>query len=86
MLPLSTDGVNQHVEQEHYESKPRQGRLNTRHVHFRTISDILRHRLYDITKEHIPQLAQFLLQCGGNRDYDSELRILSLNALNWTVQ
>ncbi|EKM50327.1 uncharacterized protein PHACADRAFT_178877 [Phanerochaete carnosa HHB-10118-sp] len=36
--------------------------------------------------QHIPQLAQFLLTCGGNRNYDSELRILSLNALNWTVQ
>lgn len=36
--------------------------------------------------QHIPQLAQFLLTCGGNRNYDNELRILSLNALNWTVQ
>lgn len=36
--------------------------------------------------QHIPQLAQFLLACGGNRNYDGELRILSLNALNWTVQ
>ncbi|THH27563.1 hypothetical protein EUX98_g6632 [Antrodiella citrinella] len=35
---------------------------------------------------HIPQLAEFLLTCGGNRNYDMELRVLSLNALNWTVQ
>lgn len=27
-----------------------------------------------------------MLACGGNGNYDSELRILSLNALNWTVQ
>ncbi|KAH9926267.1 ARM repeat-containing protein [Epithele typhae] len=36
--------------------------------------------------QHIPQLAQFLLTCGANRNYDSELRVLALNALNWTVQ
>ncbi|KAJ8521728.1 hypothetical protein ONZ45_g1611 [Pleurotus djamor] len=36
--------------------------------------------------KHIPDLAQFLLQCGGNRQYDNELRVLALNALNWTVQ
>ncbi len=36
--------------------------------------------------QHIPQLAQFLLTCGANRNYDPELRVLALNALNWTVQ
>ncbi|KZS99884.1 ARM repeat-containing protein [Laetiporus sulphureus 93-53] len=36
--------------------------------------------------QHIPQLVSFLVMCGGNRSYDDELRILSLNALNWTVQ
>ncbi|KAH9847616.1 ARM repeat-containing protein [Lenzites betulinus] len=36
--------------------------------------------------QHIPQLAQFLLQCGSNHNYDPELRVLALNALNWTVQ
>ncbi|OBZ65245.1 putative importin subunit beta-4 [Grifola frondosa] len=36
--------------------------------------------------QHIPQLAQFLLACGSNRNFDSEMRVLSLNALNWTVQ
>ncbi|TCD64614.1 hypothetical protein EIP91_003848 [Steccherinum ochraceum] len=36
--------------------------------------------------QHIPQLAEFLITCGGNRNYDQELRVLSLNALNWTVQ
>ncbi|KAI0311667.1 ARM repeat-containing protein [Amylostereum chailletii] len=35
---------------------------------------------------HIPQFTQFLLQCGANRGYDDELRVLALNALNWTVQ
>ncbi|TFK29742.1 importin beta-4 subunit [Coprinopsis marcescibilis] len=35
---------------------------------------------------HVPELAAFLLQCGGNRDFDPELRVLALNALNWTVQ
>ncbi|KAG6334826.1 hypothetical protein ID866_4263 [Astraeus odoratus] len=35
---------------------------------------------------HIKDLALFLLQCGGNRSFDSELRVLALNALNWTIQ
>ncbi|KAJ3005811.1 hypothetical protein NUW54_g4176 [Trametes sanguinea] len=35
---------------------------------------------------HIPQLAEFLLRIGGNRNYDADLRVLALNALNWTVQ
>ncbi|TFK52121.1 ARM repeat-containing protein [Heliocybe sulcata] len=39
-----------------------------------------------ILSNHIPSLAQFLLQCGGNSNYDTELRILALNALNWTVE
>ncbi|KAI0628226.1 ARM repeat-containing protein [Trametes polyzona] len=36
--------------------------------------------------QHIPQLAEFLLRYGANRNYDPELRVLALNALNWTVQ
>ncbi|EMD38718.1 hypothetical protein CERSUDRAFT_112448 [Gelatoporia subvermispora B] len=36
--------------------------------------------------QHVPQLVEFLLRCGANRNYDSELRVLALNALNWTVQ
>ncbi|KAL4258626.1 Armadillo-like helical [Pleurotus pulmonarius] len=36
--------------------------------------------------KHIPQLAEFLLQCGGNRAFDGDLRVLALNALNWTIQ
>uniref|UniRef100_A0A8H7XV39 Importin N-terminal domain-containing protein n=1 Tax=Psilocybe cubensis TaxID=181762 RepID=A0A8H7XV39_PSICU len=36
--------------------------------------------------KHIPELVGFLLQCGGNRNFDAELRVLALNALNWTVQ
>ncbi|KAK7012251.1 importin N-terminal domain-containing protein, partial [Favolaschia claudopus] len=38
-----------------------------------------------ILGKHIPQLAEFLLQMGGNRSYETELRVLSLNALNWTI-
>ena len=44
------------------------------------------HQEIPILGPHIPQLAEFLLTCGGNRNYDNELRVLSLNALNWTVQ
>ncbi|TFY56963.1 hypothetical protein EVJ58_g7315 [Rhodofomes roseus] len=36
--------------------------------------------------QHIPQLVQFLLTCGANSTFESELRVLALNALNWTVQ
>ncbi|KAJ7043551.1 armadillo-type protein [Mycena alexandri] len=32
-----------------------------------------------------PDLANFLLQLGANRAYETELRVLSLNALNWTI-
>jgi hypothetical protein len=39
-----------------------------------------------ILGRHIPELVQFLLQCGANRGFDGELRVLALNALNWTVQ
>ncbi|TFK40003.1 ARM repeat-containing protein [Crucibulum laeve] len=39
-----------------------------------------------ILGKHIPQLAAFLLQCGGNNAFENELRVLALNALNWTVQ
>ncbi|KAL4066077.1 ARM repeat-containing protein [Scleroderma citrinum] len=35
---------------------------------------------------HIKSLAAFLLQSGGNRNFDSDLRVLALNALNWTIQ
>jgi len=35
---------------------------------------------------HIPQLVQFFIQAGSNRNIDAELRVLALNALNWTVQ
>ncbi|KAG6857456.1 hypothetical protein H0H87_003523 [Tephrocybe sp. NHM501043] len=39
-----------------------------------------------ILGKHIPELAHFLLQCGGNVSFESELRVLALNALNWTIQ
>ena len=35
---------------------------------------------------HIKSLAAFLLQSGGNRNFDADLRVLALNALNWTIQ
>jgi hypothetical protein len=35
---------------------------------------------------HVPELVQFLIQCGGNRAFDDEQRVLALNALNWTIQ
>ncbi|KAI0372648.1 ARM repeat-containing protein [Pilatotrama ljubarskyi] len=39
-----------------------------------------------LLSQHIPQLAEFLLRCGANRAFESDLRVLALNALNWTVQ
>jgi len=35
---------------------------------------------------HIPELVHFLLTCGANQVFGAELRVLALNALNWTVQ
>ncbi|CAK5274034.1 unnamed protein product [Mycena citricolor] len=35
--------------------------------------------------KHIPELAEFLLRLGANRSYETELRVLALNALNWTI-
>jgi importin-4 len=35
---------------------------------------------------NVPDLVRFLLACGGNRDVESDIRILALNALNWTIQ
>ncbi|KAK0189123.1 armadillo-type protein [Armillaria mellea] len=39
-----------------------------------------------ILSKNIPDLVNFLLQCGGNRSFEADLRVLALNALNWTVQ
>lgn len=39
-----------------------------------------------ILSKYIPELTNFLLQCGSNRGFHDELRILSLGALNWTVE
>ena len=39
-----------------------------------------------ILSKHIPNLVQFFMQCGANRDYDDELRIMALNALVWTIK
>ena len=39
-----------------------------------------------ILSKHIPNLVQFFMQCGANRNYDDELRIMALNALLWTVK
>ncbi|KAJ7281608.1 armadillo-type protein [Mycena rebaudengoi] len=38
-----------------------------------------------LLSKHVPELADFLLQLGANRSYETELRVLSLNALNWTI-
>lgn len=38
-----------------------------------------------ILSKYIPQLVELFLQCGANREYDDELRIMALNALQWTV-
>jgi hypothetical protein len=39
-----------------------------------------------LLSQHIPQLVHFFIQAGSNRNIDSDLRVLALNALNWTVQ
>ena len=39
-----------------------------------------------LLSKHIPQLVGFFLKCGANRSYDDELRIMSLNALSWTIK
>ncbi|KAJ7508279.1 armadillo-type protein [Mycena galericulata] len=54
------------------------------------------HQLFDVLEtllelevhvlgKHIPQLANFFLQLGSNRAYETELRILSLHALHSTI-
>ncbi|KAI6126080.1 ARM repeat-containing protein [Pisolithus croceorrhizus] len=49
-------------------------------------SDLLSLQEIPLLSPHIKDLAAFLLQCGGNRNLSSELRVLALNALNWTIQ
>ena len=49
-------------------------------------TDISHPQEIPLLSNHITQLAEFLLRCGANRNYDAELRVLALNALNWTVQ
>lgn len=39
-----------------------------------------------LLSQHIPVLVQFLLERGGNRNYDSDLRVSTLNGLAWTVE
>ena len=39
-----------------------------------------------LLSRHIPQLVEFFLKGGSNKTYDDELRIMSLNALSWTVK
>ncbi|KAJ2934827.1 hypothetical protein H1R20_g2288, partial [Candolleomyces eurysporus] len=39
-----------------------------------------------ILGKNIPELVEFLLRCGGDTSYEPDLRVLALNALNWTVQ
>ncbi|KAI0310316.1 armadillo-type protein, partial [Amylostereum chailletii] len=44
---------------------------------------IRKHRLL---APHIPQFTDLFVQCGANRGYDDELRVIALDALAWTVQ
>ena len=39
-----------------------------------------------LLSKHMPQLVEFFLRCGGNQQYDTSLRIMSLNSLTWTVK
>lgn len=39
-----------------------------------------------VLSKSIPDLVQFLVQVGANKSVPNEIRVLSLNALNWTVQ
>lgn len=49
---------------------------------------VLTHTLQEvpILSKSIPDLIEFLLRCGATTSFDQDLRILALNALNWTVQ
>ncbi|ELU44572.1 importin beta-4 subunit [Rhizoctonia solani AG-1 IA] len=37
-----------------------------------------------LLSKHMPQLVEFFLRCGGNKSYETSLRIMSLNSLTWT--
>ncbi|KIY45024.1 ARM repeat-containing protein [Fistulina hepatica ATCC 64428] len=55
----------------------------------RTVFDVLETLLIlevPILSKSVPELVQFLLHCGSSRNYESDLRVLALNALNWTIQ
>ncbi|KAF8578209.1 ARM repeat-containing protein [Ramaria rubella] len=39
-----------------------------------------------LLSKHVPQLVQFLLLYAANRSFDSDIRNMTLNALNWTVK
>ncbi|CUA72374.1 putative importin subunit beta-4 [Rhizoctonia solani] len=39
-----------------------------------------------LLSKHMPELVEFCLRCGGNKNYDTSLRIMSLNSLTWTVK
>jgi len=39
-----------------------------------------------LLSKHMPQMVEFFLRCGGNKNYDTSLRIMSLNSLTWTVK
>ncbi|CAE6471646.1 unnamed protein product [Rhizoctonia solani] len=39
-----------------------------------------------LLSKHMPQLVEFFLRCGGNKSYETSLRIMSLNSLTWTVK
>ncbi|KAG8748057.1 hypothetical protein FRC10_009809 [Ceratobasidium sp. 414] len=39
-----------------------------------------------LLSKHMPQMVEFFLRCGGNKNYETSLRIMSLNSLTWTVK
>ncbi|CCO26172.1 putative importin subunit beta-4 AltName: Full=Importin-123 [Rhizoctonia solani AG-1 IB] len=39
-----------------------------------------------LLSKHMPELVEFFLRCGANKNYETSLRIMSLNSLTWTVK
>ena len=39
-----------------------------------------------LLSKHVPELVQFMLTAARNHNINDDIRIMCLNALNWTVQ
>lgn len=39
-----------------------------------------------LLSKHIPQLVEFFLKSGANMSFEDDIRIMSLNALSWTIK